>query len=1156
MLPTQAPEVEDSCVGRDAHCYTIYTSGTTGNPKGVPISHWNICNFLAMAEKHYGFQADDRVYQSLTFAFDYSFEEIWVPLLSGARLIPAPNGVSLLGSDLAAFLQQQRITAWCSVPTVLATIEDPLPDLRLLIVSGEACPIELVERWWTPKRRFLNLYGPTEATVSATWKVMQPGERVTIGVPLPTYTAMILSPDRPEVLDVGEEGELALAGIGLADGYLNRDADSHRAFIPDFLALDGNPGGKLYRTGDLARIDEGGEIEYLGRVDTQVKIRGYRIELGEIETAARELSGIGNMVVNPVELEPGQLELAAYFVRPSSDEHFDLAELHASLRDRLPPYMVPTYFEQVDAIPLLPSQKVDRKSLPLPVRPRMLEDTDNYVEPSQGTEAALALHLATILKVERVSAEADFFSDLGANSLTMARYLGGVRKSLGFKQISMKLIYQHASIRKLAGALEKLETATADTQQAPQNGEPVVVSTVQNLVENTAKADRLFTGAKGSQEPSFQQQKGGAEDQPELHQVPQIQYVGFAVLQLLWMLVLGFFSAAIGFEVLNWLLAANGFWDIYVRAAIGSVGLFAGASAALLAVKWLAIGRFKPGPIPLWTFHHLRFWVAETAIRANPLALFVGTPVYNVYLRLLGAKVGKGTLIFAPPPICTDLVTIGRDTVIRKTCELAGYTARNGRLHLGHIEIGSRSYLGEATVMEIDSKLGDDAQLGNRSALHEGQTAASGKVHLGSPAIVGQTDFIRVPVEEVSAYRAWIYVMSQFLFGLLVSAPLVSAFILSVLVQYVPVDALTSGVASDGIATGTLIGSSVVFYLGSIVLAVVSVSVLPKIWNIFFRAQQVHKLFGLQYFLAQRINGSSNNKSLMTLFGDSALVVHYLKAVGYDLANLAQNGSNFGVEQTHHSPFLCKFNKNTFVSDGLHLINMDLSRSSFKLSPISVPNNVYLGNELHYPPGAKIGEDCLVGTKALIPIDGEIRENVGILGSPPFEIPRPKPDANGLDLSSEEGLFEQRLKLKLQSNLITLAWFMFRNWSMVAFALVSGVMLYREFGAQMFDNSLFAGALLSAYGMALLFIRSFYNILYERAANWYRPMKPRVCSLYERAFWDHERFWKLSTDRIRDQAFAGTPIKNLISRCQGVRLGKQVFDNGCKLSRAVSGEGR
>jgi non-ribosomal peptide synthetase-like protein len=122
---------------------------------------------------------------------------------------------------------------------------------------------------------------------------------------------------------------------------------------------------------------------------------------------------------------------------------------------------------------------------------------------------------------------------------------------------------------------------------------------------------------------------------------------------------------------------------------------------------------------------------------------------------------------------------------------------------------------------------------------------------------------------------------------------------------------------------------------------------------------------------------------------------------------------------------------------------------------------------------------------------------------------------------------------------------MFRNWTMLAFTIVSSVMLYRGFGEQMFESSLFAGALLSAYAMALLFIRSFYNILYERAANWYRPMKPRVCSLYERAFWDHERYWKLSTDRIRDQAFAGTPIKNLISRCQGVRLGKQVFDNGC-----------
>jgi len=215
--PAQAPEFNPDSAN-DPVSYVIYTSGTTGNPKGVPIRHSAICNFLNVAAQDYGFRPDDRVFQSLTLAFDYSFEEIWVPLLCGSCLVPAPSGISLLGDDLWQFLTDRNISAWCSVPTVLATIEHDLPQLRLLLVSGEACPADLVSRWATKDRRFLNVYGPTEATVSATWKIMEPGQPVTIGQPLATYTAMILSAADNEILDIGEQGELALAGIGLAPG--------------------------------------------------------------------------------------------------------------------------------------------------------------------------------------------------------------------------------------------------------------------------------------------------------------------------------------------------------------------------------------------------------------------------------------------------------------------------------------------------------------------------------------------------------------------------------------------------------------------------------------------------------------------------------------------------------------------------------------------------------------------------------------------------------------------------------------------------------------------------------------------------------------------------------------------------------------------------
>ncbi|NMH95296.1 amino acid adenylation domain-containing protein, partial [Pseudonocardia bannensis] len=232
--PSRLSEAERGAPVEDL-AYLIYTSGTTGRPKGVAIGHASICNFVRVAAEVYGLRARDRVYQGMTIAFDFSVEEIWVPWLAGATLVPKPAGSSLLGVDLHQFLTQRRVSAMCVVPTLLATIEDDLPDLRFLLVSGEACPQDLVARWHRPGRRFLNVYGPTEATVSATWTVVHPDRPVTIGVPLPTYATVILDPEDPyRALPHGEVGEIGIAGVGLAAGYLNREDLTAKAFIPDF----------------------------------------------------------------------------------------------------------------------------------------------------------------------------------------------------------------------------------------------------------------------------------------------------------------------------------------------------------------------------------------------------------------------------------------------------------------------------------------------------------------------------------------------------------------------------------------------------------------------------------------------------------------------------------------------------------------------------------------------------------------------------------------------------------------------------------------------------------------------------------------------------------------------------------------------------------
>jgi amino acid adenylation domain-containing protein len=451
----------------DQVCYIIYTSGTTGNPKGVVIEHPSICNFVRVAAELYGFRPGDRVYQGMTIAFDFSIEEIWVPLMAGATLVPGTPGMSLLGEELADFLEDRGVTCMACCPTLLATIERDLPRLRILLVGGEACPHNLVVRWSRPGRTILNSYGPTEATVTATLKTLTPDQPVTIGQPLPTYAIVILDPVADQAVPHGERGEIGIAGIGLAAGYLNRDELTQQKFIPDFLNLPNNPSKRIYRTGDLGRINDDGEIEYLGRIDTQVKIRGYRIELVEIESVLLEMPEVAQAVVSTFEPEPGSPELVAYYALKQGAARPSRNDVAQALRRRLPAYMVPAYLEELPFIPMSASNKADRKQLPKPSALRF-QSGEKLIAAKTENERLLAASLAELLSLDNVSTEDHFFDDLGTNSLVMARFCARIRRHPGMSNASMRDIYLNPTIAKLAAHLGQASGEEPASAAAPE----------------------------------------------------------------------------------------------------------------------------------------------------------------------------------------------------------------------------------------------------------------------------------------------------------------------------------------------------------------------------------------------------------------------------------------------------------------------------------------------------------------------------------------------------------------------------------------------------------------------------------------------------------------------------------------------------------------
>jgi len=1077
----------------DQVCYIIYTSGTTGNPKGVAVEHPAICNFVRVAAELYGFVAGDRVHQGMSIAFDFSVEEIWVPLIAGATLVPGEPGASLIGDELAEFLRDRRVTCLCCCPTLLATIEQELPRLRILLVGGEACPQNLVARWHRPGRTILNSYGPTEATVTATLSELTPNKPVTIGVPLPTYSIVILDPVADRALARGELGEIGIAGIGLAAGYVKRDDLTRKKFIADFLDIPNNPSKRIYRTGDLGRINVDDEIEYHGRIDTQVKIRGHRIELIEIESVLLELPQIAQAAVTTYEPEPGMVELVAYYSLKQGAGELPRSEITRALRSRLPASMVPAYLEQLPFIPMLISNKADHKKLPKPKRPLCLNGKKPVAAKTEK-ERILAQALAEVLKVERVSVEDHFFNDLGAHSLLMARFCAGIRKHPALSNVSMRDIYLNPTVAKLAEHLDH----TADESLIAGKAEP-------------------------------------------FHVPSDFSYYGCGALQLLFYAGYGLLVLWIAATGLIWTYAAIGDpLALYLRSMAFTVAVFAGLTALPIAAKWLLIGRWKPESFPIWSLRYFRFWLVKTLVQSAPVAAFRGTSIHNLYLRLLGAKIGRGAVINSLfIPVCSDLFSLGDDTVLRKDSVLLGYRAQGNFIHTGSIEIGSHAFVGEASVLDIDTAMGNRSQLGHASSLQSGQRVPDGKHYHGSPAIETKADYCPIESKRCSLLRRGLYAGMQLASMLAIAVPVP----LMLLNFWYPYFAQFAGDAALPVAGTTTAFVSLMLlvsagsFFGMLVLGLVGIYLVPRLCHRLLAPDQTYVLYGFHYWLQRIVALSSNSQFYNLLFGDTSLIVHYMRFVGWKLNEVEQTGSNFGTNQKHDNPFLCEIGSRTMVSDGLSMINMQMSSSSFRLAATRIGERNYLGNDIHYPPDGRTGANCLLGTKVLIPIDGPVRENVGLLGSPSFEIPRSVERDKNLSASLDGDARRQRIRRKNVHNLLTASLLLLTRWMFfftTLFASHLAVLNYRDYGV----GSLFvAGALLS---LATILFFAFI----ERASIGFKRLEPKIVSIYDPYFWAHERHWKLSDSPIVE-LFKGTPFKNWVSRLLGVKIGRKVYDGGC-----------
>jgi len=439
-----------SSVMADNLCYVIFTSGSTGKPKGVQIEHRNAVNFIESMRKEPGLRRDDAMLAVTTLSFDISLLELFLPLTVGARVVIADREEVTDGKRLVQKLTGEHVTAMQATPATWELMlqtgwQERLP-LKVLC-GGEAMPSELAHRLKTRCRELWNVYGPTETTVwSTSRRVEKVEEPVPVGRPIANTQVYILDQAlRP--VPIGVRGELYIGGDGVARGYLNRPELTADRFVPD--PFGEAPGARLYKTGDVARYRPDGCIEVLGRSDFQVKIRGFRIELGEIEGSLLAHPGIRQAAVLAREDTPAEKQLVAYLVA-AEDSAPSFDDLRRFLKEKLPDYMVPAAFVQMDSLPLNPNGKVDRQALPRPTGER--QTAEAFVAPRSDAECRIAEIWGDVLQVEKVGIHDNFF-EIGGHSLRATQVVSRIAGAFEV-DLPLRTIFDAPTVAELAEFVE------------------------------------------------------------------------------------------------------------------------------------------------------------------------------------------------------------------------------------------------------------------------------------------------------------------------------------------------------------------------------------------------------------------------------------------------------------------------------------------------------------------------------------------------------------------------------------------------------------------------------------------------------------------------------------------------------------------------------
>jgi non-ribosomal peptide synthetase-like protein len=915
--------------------YLIYTSGSTGMPKGIVISGRNICHYLRAANEVYGVRETDVVFQGASVAFDLSMEEIWLPYLVGAALFVATPDIMAEADKLPDVLEAYGVSVLDTVPTLLSLLPRDVATLRLIILGGEACPPIVGTRWCKPGRIIFNSYGPTEATVVATVAEVLPGETVTIGKPIPNYTCYVVD-DELRPVEAGQEGELLIGGPGVARGYLKREALTAEKFIANPFQSEASD-AVLYRSGDAVLLDAAGNLVFRGRIDDQVKVRGFRVELGEIEAKLTALAEVSQAAVVQ-RGEPGLEELVA-FVVPASGAALDTVTLRGLLKEQLPAYMLPSRYEPVDALPRLPSGKLDRNRLKK-VELTSAGSQEVQEDPRSATEEFLLAAAKKVLPPQAIPFDADFFTDLGGHSLLAARFISIVRETPALASVTLQDVYRTRSLRALAAHLDS---------KAGQAGPPRDLS-----FEPPPFLRRFLCGLAQA-----------------------------AVLPII-----------IGLVTAEWLGVFVSFMlftdtDASLLEEVGSLlGVYISINLAVVAIsivaKWAIIGRTKPGRYPIWGMYFFRWWLSKRFLGLVHTRWLQGSPLLPLYLRMVGAKIGKNTILSEMDIGAIDLVRIGEGTSIGSNAVFSNARVEGNELIIGEIDIGADTYIGSSCVIQEDVRIEDGAELRDLTSISAGARVGAWEVWDGSPGLrVGMVD--RAALDEPSTAspmrRA---IMNVFYTLVVLAAPPLG--LLPIIPSFWVFDRIDDWVGiADIDHTLYMATIPIMAWPTAFVMVLVTVGLIVALrWIVLPSVKEgVYSIHSWFYFRKWAIALASEItlETLSSLFATIYMRTWY-RLMGAKIGKDAEISTNLAGRYD-----LVEIGEKCFIADEVVLGDEEVRRGWMYLKHVRTGTRVFIGNSAVVPAGAEIPNNALIGIKSKPPANELMSPGDTWFGSPPIKLP-------------------------------------------------------------------------------------------------------------------------------------------------------------------------